>query len=144
MIRMEERLLQLERTLDEIIQLNETAPVVVEGKRDVAALRRLGLQGKVLTINGPGSLLSFCDRLAEEHPEAILLMDWDRTGGQIMRVLRDNLKGRVRTHHRLRKNLAIYAEVHDVESLPNYLVTLRGKVSAMTRTPDGSINPRHH
>ncbi len=143
MIRTEERLVQLERTVEDIIDLNENAPVIVEGKRDVAALRRLGLQGTVLTINGPGTLVSFCDRIAEAYPEAILLMDWDRTGGQIMRILRDNLKGRVRTHNRLRKNLAIFAEVQDVESLPNYLRTLRGKVSTMTRTPNGSTNPRH-
>lgn len=144
MIRSEERLVQLERTVEDIIHLNETAPAVVEGKRDVAALRKLGLKGKVITINGRGSLLSFCDRLAEEHKEAIVLMDWDRTGGQIMRVLRDNLKGRVRTHHRLRKNLAIYAEVQDIESLPKYLGTLRGKVATATRSPTGSMNPRHN
>ncbi len=143
MIRMEERLIELERTVEEMIELNASMPAIVEGKRDVAALRRLGLKGEVITINGPGTLVTFCDKVAEEHQEAILLMDWDRTGGKLTRVLRDNLQGRVRTHRRLRKNLAVYAEVQDVESLPNYLVSLRGKVSSMTRTPNGSTNPRH-
>lgn len=143
MIRMEERLIELERTVEEILELNESVPAIVEGKRDVAALRRLGLTGEVITISGPGTLVSFCDKVAEQYAEAILLMDWDRTGGKLTRVLLDNLKGRVRTHRRLRKNLATYAEVQDVESLPNYLSSLRGKVSSLTRTPEGSTNPRH-
>jgi 5S rRNA maturation endonuclease (ribonuclease M5) len=142
-IRMEERLENLERVVEELVTLNLSVPVVVEGKRDVEALRRLGLVGDIVMTHGR-ALLALCDDLAERHREIILLVDWDRKGGQIMRTLRENLKGRIGIHDELRRGIAMYAEVRDVESLPGYLTTLRRKVSVTTRDPgrDGAAPSR--
>ena len=142
MIRQEERLDALERNVEELLRLNLDMPIVVEGKRDVAALRQLGLTGEILTVNEGVPLIEFCDRLAARTNEAVLLPDWDRTGGNILRRLRDNLRGRVKMHRDIRKTFAVYAEVHDVESLPAYLGTLRRKVVMATRDPRGTHDPR--
>lgn len=130
MMRSAERLEMLERALDDLRELNATMPVVVEGKRDVAALRALGLHGEILMVHSGNALIEVCDRLAERYREVVALTDWDRTGGHIMRHLRDNLRGRVRLHREIRRTLATYSEVHDIEALPTYLDTLRGKVQA--------------
>ena len=135
MIAPEERLANLERAIADLVELAGSMPVVVEGRRDVAALRRLGVEGEVLTVNGGMALIDFCDRLAERTTEAVLLTDWDRTGGHILRHLRDNLRGRVRMHREVRKAIALYAEVRDVESLPTYLESLRRRVAEVTRAP---------
>lgn len=101
----------------------------------MAALRALGLSGEIIMVHSGTPLIDFCDRLAATHREAVVLTDWDRTGGSILRHLRDNLKGRVKMHREIRKTLAVYSEVRDVESLPSYLGTLRRKVVALTRDP---------
>lgn len=121
MLSLEERLEHLEALIDELVVVNREIPAIVEGKRDVRALRRLGLEGEILMVNTGESRITFCDRLAGRYAEAILLTDWDRTGGIIARDLRDNLKGRVRLERNLRKGLALYSEVSAVEELPGYM-----------------------
>lgn len=140
MIRTAERLEALDRVLDDLRELNASIPVLVEGKRDVAALRALGLPGEILMVHSGNALIDVCDALAERYTEVVALTDWDRTGGHIMRHLRDNLRGRVKLHREIRKTLATYSEVHDIEALPAYLATLREKVRAHTgQTPPSPL-----
>lgn len=140
MIRQEERLDMLERALADLIELNRTIPIIVEGKKDVAALRALGVEGQIHMVHSGIPLIDLCDKLAVMYREAVILTDWDRTGGAILRHLRDNLRGRVKTHPEIRKTLAIYSEVQDVESLPAYLHSLRKKVVLSSRDPRGIMD----
>lgn len=142
MIRIEERLIALERALEELIGLSPSVPIIVEGKRDVASLRALGVPGRIEMVNRGNTLLQVCDALAERSTEVIVLTDWDRTGGHIMRHLRDNLQGRVRIHDTFRRTFAVYSEVKDVESLASYMSTLRVKVQQLTRTPVPAVLAR--
>lgn len=128
MILAAERLEALESAVAELAETNERMPVIVEGKRDIRALRRLGLRGEILMVNTGDPLIDFCDRLAEREDEAVLLTDWDRTGGAIARKLRDNVQGRVKLEDGLRRRLSFYSEVSAVEELPGYMVTLRKRV----------------
>ena len=53
--------------------------VVVEGKRDSAALKRIGFSGKVLEFHKFGGMVNFADSVAR-HDSLIILFDGDRKG----------------------------------------------------------------
>ena len=53
--------------------------VVVEGKRDSAALRRIGFSGKVLEFHKFGGMINFADHVSR-YENLIILFDGDRKG----------------------------------------------------------------
>ncbi|MGD2106272.1 MAG: toprim domain-containing protein [Nitrosopumilaceae archaeon] len=53
--------------------------VIVEGKRDVAALRKIGFSGKVLEFHKFGGMINFVD-FAARYENLIILFDGDRKG----------------------------------------------------------------
>ena len=53
--------------------------VVVEGKRDVAALKNLGFSGHIVEFHSFGGLIKFADAVAK-YKNLILLFDGDRKG----------------------------------------------------------------
>ena len=120
----EERLEFLTAALEDLAEANRTAPVVVEGDRDVRALRSLGLRGEVLAVNRGSTVFATCEAIAARHREAIVLTDWDHRGGRLARLLRDGLEANgVRPNMNLRARIAVLSrkDVKDVESLPGYL-----------------------
>jgi len=119
----------LEKMLKELQEENITIPILVEGEKDIAALRKLGIAGTVLSVNAGMSLISFCDMIARQYTEIILLMDWDRRGGYICRIIRKNLEGRVRCNLRYREIVAKHAMIRTVEGLPSWLETLNRKIT---------------
>ncbi|MDX1596987.1 MAG: toprim domain-containing protein [Nitrosopumilaceae archaeon] len=64
-----------------VSQLNsqKKSPIIVEGKRDAAALRKLGLSGKVLQFHKFGGMVNFADSVAK-YDQIIILFDGDRKG----------------------------------------------------------------
>ena len=53
--------------------------VIVEGKRDSAALRKIGFSGKVLEFHKFGGMIKFVDSVAK-HDSLIILFDGDKKG----------------------------------------------------------------
>ena len=53
--------------------------VVVEGKRDSAALKKIGFSGKVVEFHKFGGMINFADSVAR-HENLIILFDGDRKG----------------------------------------------------------------
>ncbi|NIM25639.1 MAG: toprim domain-containing protein [Nitrososphaeria archaeon] len=53
--------------------------VVVEGKRDSTALRKIGFSGKVLEFHKFGGMINFADSVAK-HENLIILFDGDKKG----------------------------------------------------------------
>ena len=64
-----------------VLHLNsmKESVVVVEGKRDSAALKRIGFSGKVLEFHKFGGMINFVDSIAR-HENLIILFDGDRKG----------------------------------------------------------------
>ena len=64
-----------------IFQLNtmEDGIVVVEGKRDAIALKKLGYSGKVLEFHKFGGMVDFTDSVAK-YKNLIILFDRDKKG----------------------------------------------------------------
>ncbi len=82
---------------DFVISLNEMKDsiVVVEGKRDVAALRGLGFSGNILQFYKTGGFANFADVVAR-YKSVIILFDRDKKGryltGRVIRLLERRTK----------------------------------------------------
>jgi 5S rRNA maturation endonuclease (ribonuclease M5) len=136
-----ERLEELEDLLDDLRVANELAPVLVEGEKDVAALRELGLEGEIVRVKGPGTVFVVCEELARHHRACILMVDWDRGGGHLARLLLDALRANsVRCDETFRRAFAraTKKEVVHVEGLARYLGNLR---LAARKHPSRGANP---
>ncbi len=112
----------------EIRRLNEKVPILVEGEKDVAALRRLDVTGEVLTVHAGRPLVDVCDSIAATYDEVIVLTDWDRKGGRLSRAIEKNLSGRTRCITMFRGLLAGHTMVKDIEGLPSYLDSMQRKI----------------
>ena len=76
-------------------------PVVVEGINDVKTLRELGFTGEIEKVNRGWTMPKLVSYLYERYGvrnevdgggSVILLMDWDRTGGRLQKLLRNRLE----------------------------------------------------
>lgn len=114
----EERYERLQRCLEDLREANQHAPILVEGVRDVRALRELGLAGEIHLYNAGQPLHAVADRLARAHRRLIVLFDWDRTGGHLVRRLQEHLAAQADLDLAFRKELALVSQVKCVEDLP--------------------------
>jgi 5S rRNA maturation endonuclease (ribonuclease M5) len=73
--------------LEELSQINESVPIVVEGYRDVQALRALGIQGEIVKLHSGRSIQQFCEEFSEHHGEVVILTDWDNRGNQLFHLV---------------------------------------------------------
>lgn len=113
----------LQRVLEDLIEKNRQAPIIVEGEYDRRALAGLGVTGDIRVLNRGNSVLALCEAISREYREAIILTDWDVRGGRIARHLRDALTASgVRYDDELRARLTILCrkDIKDVESLHRF------------------------
>lgn len=128
MLSPEERLEQIEKVLSQLQDLSETTPIVVEGLRDVAALKRMGITSNVISLGKGNSIFNFSENLSKTAKRAVILTDWDRKGGQLARMLKEALMANgVIPNENIRAKLGILSkkEVKDIESMPGFVERLR-------------------
>lgn len=130
----------LKRKLENVLQLLERlakesdkgVPIIVEGRKDIAALRKLNINGNVISAKSSGK--SFVDVLSEakslRKEEIILLLDFDRPGIEwtkriAHRLERTKMKSNIFFWRRLRN--IVGKDVKDIEGLTSYLETLKKK-----------------
>ena len=122
-----ERFEELEEVLAELEYLSENTPIVVEGSKDVAALKRLGVTKNVHHLNQGESVFNFCERLSRHSRRLIILTDWDRKGGMLARMLKEACRANeVVADVTIRTKLVILSkkEVKDIESMPTFITNL--------------------
>lgn len=107
--------------------------IVVEGKRDVEALTRIGYTGHVMALNRFKGINNFVDRQCAIDRKIILLLDMDRTGKYLTSKLMKQLQsrgGNVCLFYK--KSLARISngKVRHVEDLISYAPLLSGITSA--------------
>lgn len=119
-----ERFEELLEVLAELREANEETPIVVEGKRDVASLRLLGMRGHVIPLHSGDPLFQVAEAISAQADEVILMTDWDRKGGVLFDQLATNLSAngvRVDGSYRDRIRHAIRPTLPDVESLAGHV-----------------------
>lgn len=106
--------------------------MIVEGKKDIEALRAMGIEGKIMCAKTGGK--SFLDVISEVEQtgarEVILLLDFDRRGKQgTKRVKRDLERAKIKPNMKFWCELSciLGKEVKDIEGLTTYMETLRKK-----------------
>ena len=78
--------------------------VVVEGKRDSAALRKLGFSGKILEFHSFNGIVIFSDSVAK-YKNIILLLDGDRKGRYLTKRIIKLLEHRTKIDLSFKKKL---------------------------------------
>ncbi|MDH7476936.1 MAG: toprim domain-containing protein [Candidatus Bathyarchaeota archaeon] len=128
----EEKILQILEQLTEETQ--KGTPIIVEGKKDIEALKALNVEGKIISAKTGGkSLLDTISELEKTQTQkVILLLDFDRRGKELTKNLKKHLE-RMRIEVNLkfwRELLGLLGkELKDVEGLATYIETLKKKIS---------------
>ena len=78
--------------------------VVVEGKRDAAALVKLGYSGKILEFHRFNGMIKFADSAAK-YSRLILLLDGDRKGRYLTKKIIELLEHRAKIDLLFKKKL---------------------------------------
>jgi 2,5-diamino-6-(ribosylamino)-4(3H)-pyrimidinone 5'-phosphate reductase len=135
----EEKILQILNAIAE--ESAKGTPIIVEGKKDVEALRVSGVEGAVLTVKTGGkSFLKVVSEIEQMGvPDVILFLDFDRRGKEGTKRLKQNLeRAKIKPNVKFWRELSalVGKEIQCVESLTAYLGTLRMKIGASTHQGD--------
>jgi len=131
----EEKILQILNVLAE--ESAKGTPIMVEGKKDVDALRALGVEGTLISVKTGGK--SFLAAVSEIEQmgtsEVILFLDFDRRGKEGTKRLKQSLeRAKIKPNTKFWRALSVLVgkEIQCVESLTAYLRTLHTKIAAST------------
>ncbi len=86
------------------LNLQTNSVVIVEGKRDSAALKKIGYSGVVLEFHKFGGLIKFADSVAQ-YESVIILLDRDRKGRYLTGKIISQLERRTRVDLSFKKKL---------------------------------------
>ena len=103
------------------------AAIIVEGRRDLQALRALGLPGPVIMASRR-SALDLAEDAARSYAQIILLTDWDSKGDEMCKTIDYHLRSmgsRPDKEIRSRLKKLVKKEIKDVESLSQYAQRMR-------------------
>lgn len=107
------------------------APIIVEGKKDLAALRKLGFEGRIICVKNSGKAL--VDLLDEvQSDEVTLFVDFDDNGVSLAKSITQYLEGRgvkVDSIFWRKARSLIGRDVCEVEGFPSYLEKLKKRVA---------------
>ena len=131
---LERRLEGTKRVLEILAtEASSGTPILVEGRKDVKSLKRLGVTGNIVPVKTSGrSLLDVLREIeSRKKGEVILLMDFDRRGKEMTSRLAENLEA-----VGIKPNLVFWKEllglvgrdVKDIEGLASYLLTANRKI----------------
>jgi 5S rRNA maturation endonuclease (ribonuclease M5) len=119
----------IEKTLKQIVSCSrDGVPIIVEGRRDKEALRKLKVPGRVICLKSSrNGFYDFTANLADKR-EVIVLTDFDREGSRLAAKLIDEL-----THMKVKVNVAVWKrlkalcrpEVRAIEELASLVENLR-------------------
>ena len=118
----------IEKAIFELIDENKTIPIIVEGEKDIDALRKLDINGTIISVNTGNSITDFCDKIADRYKDLIILTDWDRRGGYLCHTIKKNLDGRVNCNTYYREVFAKNAMIRTIEGLPSWIENMRKKI----------------
>ena len=99
----ESEIAEIKKFID-LLNLQKNSVVVVEGKRDSAALVKLGYSGKIIEFHKFNGMIKFADSAAKYH-KIILLLDGDRKGRYLTKKIIYLLERRTKIDLTFKKKL---------------------------------------
>ena len=123
-----ERAERLRKVIEALYEINKSIPVIVEGNKDVSALRELGLVGEIITLNRGKNLYDFCFDITERFQRVIILLDWDKVGESLTKNISMHLNGYWEEFSYFRELFKVHCqkEIKDIEGIPKLLRRLEG------------------
>lgn len=120
---------RLKKVFEALYEINKRIPIIVEGRRDVRALRTIGLVGDIITLHSGRGLYEFCDDIAERYHKIIILLDWDEKGESLHKKISAHLKGMWEEFSAFREIIKILCQkdIKDIEGIPILLERLAGQ-----------------
>tara|TARA_B100000953_G_C18013106_1_gene418609 strand:- start:455 stop:868 length:414 start_codon:yes stop_codon:yes gene_type:complete len=122
------RFLDFKKILEKL--QSNTSPVIVEGKRDTLALKKLGFNGTIIELNDGTSVLTTIERIFQNQgssAEFIILTDWDKTGNKLAKQLISYGEAcDLNPNDEFRRALSIITakEISCIEELPSFVLAL--------------------
>ena len=99
----ENEIAEIKKFID-LLNSEKDGVVIVEGKRDSAALIKLGYSGKILEFHRFNGMIKFADSAAKYH-KIILLLDGDRKGRYLTKKIIGLLEHRTKIDLLFKKKL---------------------------------------
>jgi 5S rRNA maturation endonuclease (ribonuclease M5) len=99
----ENEIAEIKKFID-LLNSEKDGVVIVEGKRDSAALIKLGYSGKILEFHRFNGMVKFADSAAKYH-KIILLLDGDRKGRYLTKKIIELLAHRTKIDLLFKKKL---------------------------------------
>jgi len=123
-----ERAERLREVLTALYEVNKRFPVIVEGRNDAIALKKLGLEGDIITLHSGKNLYDFCEDIMEKFSKVVILLDWDTKGENLYKSIGKNLLSHWEEFSVFRDLIKILCQkdIKDVESIPKLLLRLEG------------------
>ena len=111
-----------------LYEVNERFPVIVEGKKDAIALKKLGLKGDIIILHSGKNIYDFCEDILERFSRVVILLDWDVKGENLYKSIGKTLRGHWEEFSAFRDVIKILCqkEIKDVEGIPKLLLRLEG------------------
>ena len=103
MIVTEQEVIEIKKFVSQLNSMKRSV-VIVEGKRDSTALKKIGFSGKVLEYHKFGGMIKFTDAVAR-HGNLIILFDGDRKGKHFTRKTIQLLQRRTNVDLTFKRNL---------------------------------------
>ena len=122
---LESEIIQLKKFITQLNSAKKSV-IIVEGKKDAEALRKIGCLGKIIEFHKFNNINDFADKVAA-YQEIILLFDWDRKGSYLTRKVIKLLERRTRINLTIKKKLhkITIGKIKFVEQLGEYEPELR-------------------
>lgn len=130
-----ERLERIQDVLERLKEVLSDSILLVEGHKDVAALKNVGIDGEFYCVQSGGGPVKASEYVWNAGKDAVILTDWDRRGNILAQDLRENLSSlEVAYDDSVRSDLSFLCRpfAKDVESLDSVVFRLSG-------TPDPKI-----
>ena len=99
----ENEIVEIKKFID-LLNSEKDSVVIVEGKRDSAALIKLGYSGKILEFHRFDGMIKFTD-FAAKYRKLILLLDGDRKGKYLTKKIIELLEHRTKIDLLFKKKL---------------------------------------
>ncbi len=92
------------RNFISLLNYQINSAVIVEGKRDSTALKKLGFSGTVLEFHKFGGMIKFVDSVAK-YDRLIMLLDGDRKGKYLTGKIIEQLQRRTKVDLSIKRKL---------------------------------------
>ncbi len=111
-------------------------PILIEGKKDENALKKLGINGTFIKVSGSGlKLFEIAEKSVKLSSKVVILTDFDKKGEQLAKRLAEDIQslGSYPNLEIRRKIMGITRKfIKDIESLPRHMEQLE-----LEEKPDG-------